>query len=615
MKNLDAMLSESPQQQQKAAAAAAASDDDVFNNNAQQKQQPQQQVNKVSKFTKRRTKIGSSDDELDAPKSDTPMAVKPSVDPNTKTTTNKETTQQRPVISTKSNEKTLTKERPNLPPKVPSKPNRLPSTGGVGLSPGSPDLKSPGPHSPRFNAASRASPVAKTPPPIPKKSPEAKSSVSAGNVSNSSNSSSSSSNSSSSTSIKTPPLVSPKPRSGSSSSNNSRTLYIANKPNVAPKPLRKSSPLSVEGKMALVSDLKERKRSSSLNAMLDDAPTGTTEELTPLKQEASKSNSNIISAAVPGNAAENAELSQITYPLAILRKKPVRTEALKSCSDLMDVVGDTGSVVNSTVDLESLSGESSASEYIARDSLFESDMMKKYKKSQHFLIEQSSLPDYGQSESASRSDSVTSVDVKTNDDQNTALSQKTSTENAGVVKYSKNAASKSPKTKEKVGLKRSNAKRTKTPPSSPTVNKLAQHKSYDPHVMKQLKIKPSMGPLSRHSDVFTNSDAFAEDSDDDDSDYENEYEAIWNYRTAPRDKHNQQETNLDELDLNFDFPPIQTLPNPRLEMRFDSPFDLIRRFLAHNRGPNEIFPVPRKSERGGKAISKLKLILSRLGPA
>ena len=55
--------------------------------------------------------------------------------------------------------------------------------------------------------------------------------------------------------------------------------------------------------------------------------------------------------------------------------------------------------------------------------------------------------------------------------------------------------------------------------------------------------------------------------------------------------------------------PIPHLPNPRLELTFRSAFDDIRLFLANNRGDDEVFPVPRQSERGGKAIKKLKACL------
>ena len=59
-------------------------------------------------------------------------------------------------------------------------------------------------------------------------------------------------------------------------------------------------------------------------------------------------------------------------------------------------------------------------------------------------------------------------------------------------------------------------------------------------------------------------------------------------------------------------PTIPNLPYPRLELTFRSAFDDIRLFLANNRDDDEIFPVPRKSERGGRAIRKLKKVLAIL---
>ena len=68
----------------------------------------------------------------------------------------------------------------------------------------------------------------------------------------------------------------------------------------------------------------------------------------------------------------------------------------------------------------------------------------------------------------------------------------------------------------------------------------------------------------------------------------------------------QQSVNLEDY-LNSDFSPIPELPHPRLEMTFTTtPFDQIRIFIAHNRGPNELYPSPDVDELGGKAVHKLK---------
>ena len=176
--------------------------------------------------------------------------------------------------------------------------------------------------------------------------------------------------------------------------------------------------------------------------------------------------------------------------MSILRRKPVRPEALKSCSDVIDADADV-------IDLESLSGESHTSEY--RDSIFESPMLKQFKKSQHFLkikirypiivsqaTQQASCPQprvFPQKatvwvmiqvycEGRERDLNPPSPRPVKNH-QRLKLRRDTPTSH-GDEQY----AGFSPPTKQKLGLKRSNAKRTKTPPSPNT--KLAQHKSYDP---------------------------------------------------------------------------------------------------------------------------------------
>jgi len=57
------------------------------------------------------------------------------------------------------------------------------------------------------------------------------------------------------------------------------------------------------------------------------------------------------------------------------------------------------------------------------------------------------------------------------------------------------------------------------------------------------------------------------------------------------------------------YPP---LPYPRLELTHRSSFDDIRLFLAANRTCDEVYPIPKASERGGKAIAQLKSFLSKL---
>ena len=549
--------------------------EDVFNNNAE----------KVSKFPKRRTRICSSGDELDDEA-----------------------------------ESNKTREKPK--PKLPNKPQKLPS---IGLNsdahspapPKSPAFHNSMPRSPALRVSAPRSPVSPGAPgsystlnPVTK-SPTVKPSV-----------------------AKKPPPVSPKPSNSSrssNSSNDSRTIHIANKPSVvsnrpsvAPKPtyIRKSAPLSEGGKLTLRDKVEDRKRSSSLSAaqeatMSHQDEICKTNSIIVLPKERNSRNSN----AVEQKKSGDAEQAQITYPMSILRRKPVRTGALKSCSDLMD---------NDDQDLESLSGESQTSEF--RDSIFESPMLKQYKKSQHFLIDQNSIPDYHKSSTsnASRPESNSSernalgydpsILRKNQSGTRTASTDSSAGEESPNAKtaprFSKNTTVKpsqvaSPQTRKKVGLTRSNATRTKSPPT-----KIMQHKSMDPLMFKQLKTKPSTAQMVRHSDAsggYANSDVFDEEDEDSDSNHENVYEKIWvNWETAPPHRKYRETLTPTEEDFNFDFPPVPPMPFPRLEMRFDSPFDEIRRFLAYNRGPNEVFPVPRKSERGGKAMSKLKLILSRL---
>ena len=548
--------------------------DDVFNNNTE----------RVSKFPKRRTRINSSEDELDS--------------------------------DTGSN---MTREKTR--PKVPNKPQRLPSTGlnsdspvGSPLSPKSPSSYSSAPRSPGLHPGG----APRSPGYHPGGAPRSPGFSVGAPKSPVQNALSKSPTLKPPTAKKPPPPVSPKPSTDSRLIHISSQNSVVDRPAVPPKPSRKSAPLSEVGKLAL---LDERKRSSSLSAA-QDAKMASQDEIC-------KTNSIIVlpkdekrrnSDDADSQEVEDAEQGQITYPMSILRKKPSKPEQLKSCSDLMDADG---------IDLESLSGESRTSEF--RDSIFESPMLKQFKKSQHFLIDQDSLPDYHKSNTTSVVSTASETDSFTYDPSilrrpklsstGSSTGEESPTSKVGP-KFSKNPAMTnntfSPPTKQKLGLKRSNAKRTKTPPSPN--KKLTQHKSYDPKMLRQLKTKPSsaqMMMMSRHSDAsggYTNSDVFEEEeeSSDSDPDHENEYEAIWTWQTARRDRP-AETVSLTAEDVNFDFPPIPTLPNPRLEMQFNSPFDEIRRFLAYNRGPNEVFPVPRKSERGGKAMSRLKSMLTRLG--
>ncbi len=75
---------------------------------------------------------------------------------------------------------------------------------------------------------------------------------------------------------------------------------------------------------------------------------------------------------------------------------------------------------------------------------------------------------------------------------------------------------------------------------------------------------------------------------------------------------NEAEKSKKVVDINFNFPDIPPLPHPRLELTYRSAFDDIRLFIANNRRPNEIYAVPRLSERGGKAITKLKQYLQKV---
>ena len=67
----------------------------------------------------------------------------------------------------------------------------------------------------------------------------------------------------------------------------------------------------------------------------------------------------------------------------------------------------------------------------------------------------------------------------------------------------------------------------------------------------------------------------------------------------------------------FNFKPIPELPNPRLEMTWDSVFDKIRNFIAKNRGPNEYYYTHRKRrdltpDEPGLGIGKLRTLLAKL---
>ena len=465
IKNLNALLSESQKQK---------TSEDVFNNNAK----------RVSKFPKRRTKINSSDDELDS-------------DAGSNIT------------------------RGKTRPRVPNKPQRLPSAGlnsdshgGGPLSPsGAP--RSPAPHSsaPRSPAPNSSAPRSPAPysggaprSPSPHSSAPKSLSVHSGGAPRSPVVPKTPTKSPTlrSTTAKKPPPVSPKP------SNDSRTIHVANTPSVVfnrpavpPKPVRKSAPLSESHKMALLDD---RKRSSSLSEaqearMASQDEICKTNSIIVLPKDDKSRNSHNVELQKSGDA----EQGQITYPMSILRRKPVRPEALKSCSDVIDADADC-------IDLESLSGESHTSEY--RDSIFESPMLKQFKKSQHFLIDQDSLPDYRKSSNTtsvmSTTESISSESNGLGYDPSILRRPRTrskSTESSAgeesptakvAPRYSKHPTATnsaqvfSPPTKQKLGLKRSNAKRTKTPPSPNT--KLAQHKSYDPKMLRQLKTKPSSAP-------------------------------------------------------------------------------------------------------------------------
>ncbi len=369
--------------------------------------------------------------------------------------------------------------------------------------------------------------------------------------------------------------------------------------------VRKSAPLVEDNKLVVAKDLAERKRSSSMSAAQDSG------DQSDLRQVAEISKANSIITDQNGTAVKE---DKVTYSISIFRKRPARTDTLTSCNDLDDISFEEGTGKGGDdVDLDNISVASS-SEYIARDSLtLESSMMKQWKKS-HFHIDADSLPDYAKK---SQDDDVTSSDSGFASSATSSI-QNSKSDDLSPTKerrFSKNSgAASSPAQHNKIGLRRSNARRTKTPPS-PTVIRRKQHKSYDPVALRARESRDNAG-MWRHSEAPVNANAEGDESSSSDSECENEYEHIWEFATGrkPRHSHVSKTAKDASLDLNFNFPAIPALPNPRLEMRFDSPVDLIRRFLATNRGPNEIFPVPRKSERGGKAMSKLKLILRRLDP-
>ena len=63
-------------------------------------------------------------------------------------------------------------------------------------------------------------------------------------------------------------------------------------------------------------------------------------------------------------------------------------------------------------------------------------------------------------------------------------------------------------------------------------------------------------------------------------------------------------------DLHFE--PIPELPNPRVELTFGGAFDDIRRFIANNRGPSEMYAMPNKGNTNGEAVRKLKAFLNSI---
>lgn len=59
------------------------------------------------------------------------------------------------------------------------------------------------------------------------------------------------------------------------------------------------------------------------------------------------------------------------------------------------------------------------------------------------------------------------------------------------------------------------------------------------------------------------------------------------------------------------FPPIPSLPHPRLELLSKSWFDEVRIFIAQHRDPDEIFETVKSSGNGDSNIEKLKAFLNR----
>ena len=73
-----------------------------------------------------------------------------------------------------------------------------------------------------------------------------------------------------------------------------------------------------------------------------------------------------------------------------------------------------------------------------------------------------------------------------------------------------------------------------------------------------------------------------------------------------------QVDDLDVLPSDLHFEPIPRLKHPRVELTFGGAFDEIRRFIANNRGPSEMYAMPNKHNSNGEAIKKLKTFLSSI---
>ncbi len=317
---------------------------------------------------------------------------------------------------------------------------------------------------------------------------------------------------------------------------------------------------------------------------------------------------------------------KITYPMSILRRTPKRPSVLKSCSDLMMAVeqSEDFSEPNSAK-----SSMKSKSEYLIGSdgdvSMPESSQMIMFKKFKQ-VLKNKSMP-YQETGDLSDSDCETSSaeikpEMRTKSKSKPELRSKSKSESSdgedtsrdtSPSKFKKNPAAPS---HNRLVLKRSNAfyKKDKVSPTSSTErhsSTMANRSEYSTSISSQYSTNSVFSTYTEKD--FSSDEESSSSSDKDDSPYE--IFVLPSTFILNKDKLTEKEGDsqtFNDDDLNFDFPPIPVLPHPRLEMNFESPCDFIRRFLATHRGPSEVFPVPRKSERGGRAIKKLEAFLHRL---